>query len=87
MHKTWEDDTPHTRFWSRLIRQRAEQFMRYEEYLRALRHRNDIAKHDQKLFGAIWTEHGTNVYKLIARACGDVWDDEDDEKNAAREKI
>ena len=86
MHKAWEDDSPRARFWSRLVRQRAEQFMRDEEYLRSLRHRNEFAKHDQKLFGAIWAEHGTNVYKLIAGACGEVWDDEDEEKNASREK-
>ena len=84
MHQTW--DSPRERFWKRLVRQRAEQHMRDEEYLRSLRHEHAAAKHDQKLFGAIWAEHGTNIYKLIAGACGEVWDNEDDEKNASREK-
>ena len=54
--------------------------MQDAEYMRHLRYQNDRAKQDQKLFGHIWEEYGTNVYKLIAKACGESWDAEDDEK-------
>ena len=53
--------------------------MQDAEYMRHLRYQNDRAKKDQKLFGHIWEEYGTNVYKLIAKACGETWDDEDDD--------
>ena len=82
MHKAWEDDSPHARFRRQLVRQRADANMIDTEYLRSLRYRNDRAKHDQKLFGEIWATHGTNVYKLIAKAHGENWDSEDDEKTA-----
>ena len=58
--------------------------MQDAEYLRSLRYQNDRAKRDQRLFGKIWEEHGTNIYKLIAKAHGEIWDEEDDQKNEAR---
>ena len=82
MHKAWEEDSPHGRFWRQLVRRRAEANMLDVEYLRSLRYRNDRARRDQKLFGEIWETHGTNVYKLIAKSYGESWDSEDDEKNA-----
>ena len=82
MHKVWEAESARTRFWKRLIRERAIEFMRAPDYLRTLRHRNDQACKDQKRFGHIWEEYGTNVYQLIAEACGETWDEEDDAKCA-----
>ena len=87
MHKVWEAESATTRFWKRLIRERAVEFMRSPDYLRALRHRNDQAREDQKRFGHIWEEFGTNVYKLIAGAHGeswDKWDEEDEQKEMQR---
>ena len=84
MHTAWETETPHQRFWKKLIRQRAESHMQDVAYLRMLRNRNDLAKADQKHFGAVWAEHGTNIYKLIAKAHGEVWDSEDDQKTASK---
>ena len=86
MHKVWEAESATTLFWKRLIRERAVEFMRSPDYLRALRHRNDQAREDQKRFGHIWEEYGTNVYKLIAEACGETWDEEDDAKCPAAEE-
>ena len=80
MQRIWEEDNAHGRFWRQLVRQRAEAHMQDAEYMRHLRYQNDRAKKDQKLFGHIWEEYGTNVYKLIAKACGETWDAEDDEK-------
>ena len=51
------------------------------EYLRSLRYKPKYAKEDQKMFGRIWKEHGTDIYKLIAKAHGETWDSEDEEKN------
>ena len=82
MHALWEYETPQQRFWKRLVRQRAESHMQDAKYLQALRHRNDLAKADQKRFGHIWAEHNTNIYKLIAKAHGENWDAEDEEKTA-----
>ena len=82
MHALWEYETPQQRFWKRLVRQRAESHMQDAKYLQALRHRNDLAKADQKRFGHIWAEHNTNIYKLIAKAHGENWDAEDEQKTA-----
>ena len=82
MHRAWEEDTAHGRFWRQLVRGRAVANMQDAEYLRSLRYQNDRAKKDQRLFGKIWEEHGTNIYKLIAKAHGEIWDEEDDQKTA-----
>ena len=84
MEKSWDKEPPHVRFMKRLIRERAIDLMRSPEYLRSLRHRNDIVVSDQRRFGHIWQEHGTNIYKLIAEAHGEKWDAEDEQKEAFR---
>ena len=78
----WEDDSPHARFWRKLIRQRARMFMGHREYLQTLRGNYEEAKRMQKRFGHVWAEYGTDIYKLTAEACGENWDFEDEEKNA-----
>lgn len=66
----------------RLVRERACEFMRSPDYLRPLRFDFERAKRDQKRFGEIWAEYGTNVYQLIAESYGETWDAEDEEKHA-----
>jgi len=80
----WENDDPRALFMKRLIRQRAVEFMRSPKYMRLLRHRNDLAVRDQRMFGHIWAEYGTNVYQLIAEAHGETWDAETEEKERYR---
>ena len=80
MEKSWDKESPHVRIMKRLIRERAIDLMRSPEYLRSLRHRNDIVVSDQRRFGHIWQEHDTNIYKLIAEA----QDAEDEQKEAFR---
>jgi len=80
MQETWEDDSPIARFWGRLVRERALEFMKSKAYLKKLRYNYEQAKSDQKLFGTIWEEYGTNVFQLIAEAYGETWDAEDEEK-------
>jgi len=76
----WED--ANARFWGQLVRQRATMFMQNREFLQTLRGDFEEAKRLQKLFGHVWAEYGTDVYKLISSACGENWDFEDEEKNA-----
>jgi len=83
MQQSWED--PHAAFLSRLVRERAIEFMRSKQYMKSLRHRNDEAINMQKRFGHIWEEYGTNVYELIAEAHGENWDAEDEEKHRGRD--
>ena len=85
MESVWEHDTPHARFWRQLLQQNADQRRLDEEYLKRLRFQPARAKEDQKRFGDIWAEHNTNIYKLIAKSYGEVWDDEDEEKQRSRE--
>ena len=80
MHAAWEDDDPAARFMKRLVRERAVEFMRSPDYLLPLRFDYERARRDQKHFGHIWAEYGTNVYQLIAEAHGENWDPEDEEK-------
>ena len=81
----WEDSNPHAKFWRRLIRQRAIMFMESREYLQTLRGKFEEAKRMQKRFGDVWEEYSTDIFKLIAEACGENWDappSQDEEKNA-----
>ena len=78
----WDEERPEVRFMRRLVRERAEEMVAAPQYMRFLRNDNETAVRYQKKFGEVWREHGTNVYKLIAKACGDApWDgDSEDEQ-------
>ena len=78
----WEGDDPHARFWKQLTTNRAREFMGNHEVLRSLRRDYERAKQLQRLFGHVWAEYGTDIFKLTAEACGENWDFEDEEKNA-----
>ena len=82
MHKAWEQSDAAKIFLDKLRRQRAIEFMRNDAYMKSLRHNYERAQSDQKAFGAIWAEYGTDIYKLIAESCGERWDAEDEEKHA-----
>ena len=66
-----------------LVRTRALMFMSDERYLKKLRFDYDRAVKDQELFGRVWGEFGKDVFQLIAEACGESWDSEDEEKKEA----
>ena len=78
----WENEDPKARFWRRLIRERAIDFMRSQSFLRSLRCRYEESKKLQKRFGKVWAEYGTDIFKLVEEACGENWDLEDEQKNA-----
>ena len=85
--KSWDEEDPRQRFWKRLVRERALEFMKCPTYMRKLRFNYDQAKSDQKLFGHIWAEYGTNVFQLIAEAHGETWDAEDEEKHCVKKDV
>jgi len=83
MEACWNRTTPHQRFWIRLQNQRVDQLVSDPErfLLRHMRHDHEMVKSHQKLLGHIFKERGLCLYKLIAEACGENWDSEDEQKN------
>ena len=86
MHQAWEAESASARFMKRLIRSRAIEFMNSPDYLKSLRFDYDRATSNQKRFGHIWEEYGTNIFQLIAEAHGEIWDAEDEEKHCSKKK-
>ena len=84
MQKVWEDNSPAAKFWRQLVRDRATEYMRDPLFLRDMRHDYTMVREYQKRFGRVWAEYGTDIYKLIAEACGECWDsDAHEEKKEA----
>jgi len=73
-------------FWVRLVRDRAIEFMRSRSFLRSLRLKHDDAKRLQKQFGHVWQEYDTDIYILIAEACGENWDLEEKNETAVNQE-
>lgn len=80
MEVAWVD--PVGRFWDRLYNGVVDRMLQDPKklLLRHMRHDYGMVRDYQKRFGYIFQERGLNLYELIARACGEIWDDEDDEK-------
>ena len=87
MEAAWED-TPHASFWRRLLNENVDALINDPEkhLLRHMRYDHEMVRTYQKRFGCVFKERGMNLYELIARACGEVWDDEDDEKGGVLSK-
>ena len=83
MEAAWADDGPHAKFWRKLMNQRVDQLVNSQEWLKSLRFRWKELCWWQKRAGPILEERGINLYELVARAHGECWDAEDDEKNCA----
>ena len=88
MHKAWEQEEPINRFWRRLLNENVDQLVNDPEkfLLKHMRHDHEMVKSYQRRFGHIFEERGLNLYKMIAAACGEVWDDEDEEKGCLPKK-
>ena len=82
MEQTWVDNSPHTKFWRRLLNTRVDELVNSQEWLKRLRYRNDEVKWWNKRCGSIFEERGLNLYQLIAQANGECWDEEDEQKCA-----
>ena len=85
--EVWDQEDPRQRFWKRLVRERAVEFLKCPDYMKKLRFNYEQAKSDQALFGDIWAEYGTNVFQLIAEAHGETWDAEDEEKHCVKKDV
>ena len=84
MHNVWTDDSPHARFWRKLLNQRFEQLQRSRAELRKLRFDYKQFKWVQKRMGAILEERGLNLFQMVAEAYDENWDSEDEEKTAKK---
>ena len=86
MEAVWENDSPQIRFLCRLHNQVVDQMLSDPDQflLRHMRYDYTMVREYQKRFGHIFKERGLNLYELIARACGEVWDNEDEEKGGVR---
>ena len=82
MHRAWEQDHPHARFWRRLLNENVDDLVNDPEkhLLKHMRFDHKMVKDYQRRFGQTLEERGLNLYKLIAEACGEIWDEEDEEK-------
>ena len=87
MEAAW-NDTPHARFWRRLLNENVDALINDPDkfLLRHMRHDHQMVRDYQKRYGSIFKERGLNLYELIARACGEVWDNEDEEKGGVLAK-
>ena len=88
MEAVWGKETKHQRFWRQLLNDRVNELLNDPEkvLLRHMRHDYEMVREYQKRFGDIFKERGVNLYELIAKACGEVWDDEDEEKGGVLRK-
>ena len=88
MEEVWVDDSPVARFWRRLHNECVDKLINDPEQflLKHMRHDYQMVRDHQKRFGHIFKERGLNLYELIARACGEVWDNEDEEKGGVRHR-
>ena len=89
MEVAWTDDTPHGRFWRRLLNENVDQLLSDPDatLLKQMRFNNTMQKDYQRRFGRVLKERGLCLYKLIGSAYGENWDSEDDEKQRHRENI
>ena len=81
LDQVWLEDTPHGRFWRRLLNDNVDKIVQNRKHLRALRFNNDLVKQYQKRLGHIFEERGLNLYQLIAESYDECWDSEDEEKS------
>mgnify|MGYP000047058133 CR=1 FL=1 len=87
MEGCWID--PVGRFWDRLYNGVVDRMINDPKkvLLRHMRHDYGMVRDYQKRFGYIFRERGLNLFELIARACGEIWDEEDEEKGGVLKKL
>ena len=80
MESCWNGETAHQRFWRSLLNTRLDQLLSNEDDLKSLRFnwkKFTCLKEQLKL---VLTERGLDLAQLVAKACDENWDSEDDEK-------
>ena len=85
MEAAWTE-SPQQRFWKRLLNENVDNLVNDPDQfvLKHMRHDHAMGRAYQKRFGPIFKERDLNLYELIAKACGEVWDEEDDEKGGVQ---
>jgi phage anti-repressor protein len=88
MEKAWVNDSATARFWRQLHNDCVDKLVNdpKQYLLKHMRHDYAMVREYQSRFGHIFRERGLNLYELIARACGEVWDNEDEEKGGVRHR-
>ena len=83
MEKVWDD--PVADFWVKLHNECVDKLVNDPEkfLLKHMRYDHKMVREYQKRFGRVWAEYGTDIYRLIAEACGECWDMQDEEKKEA----
>ena len=87
MEKVWEDDSPHSTFFRRLLNDRVDEMVNSPTWLKRLRYRHEEVKWWMKRAKFVFEERGINLYQLIAQAHGECWDEEDEEKSQSRKNV
>ena len=89
MEAVWKEDTPHARFWKQLLNNRLDEMLSDPESatLKRMRLDHQLVRFYQRRFGTVLEQRGLNLYELIAKACGEVWDDEDEEKGGVQRAV
>ena len=83
----WDERTPHQRFWDNLVNGALDRLLKCPDQIKALRYDYDEMRRVQKTLGLALDQRGTSMMRLVAEAHGEIWDAEDDEKQAARQSI
>ena len=85
--KMWDKRTPHQRFWDNLVGGALDRLLECPDEIRALRFKYDEVCRLQKTLKLALDKRGTSMMRLVAEAHGEVWDEEDDEKQQARQSM
>ena len=83
----WDQRTPHQRFWDNLVNGALDRLLQCPDQIKALRYDYEEMRRVQKTLGLALDQRGTSMMRLVAEAHGEIWDAEDDEKQAARQSI
>ena len=88
MESIWRQRDPVAQFWERLLNDNVDRLLRDPEkfLLKHMRYDHDFLRDYQRRFGTVLKARGLNLYRLVAEACGEVWDNEDDEKGCFQPK-
>ena len=84
MQEVWRDRRQ--AFFEQLLRERVKKMVEQPQNLRDLRHNHKEVERLQRKLDKYLSEENTNMYKLVARAYGECWDSEDDEKKSYQSK-
>ena len=82
---SWDVATAHQRFWAQLQNRALDSLLESPDELKGLRYKYGVLKRKQQLLQRVLDERGTSMLQLVAEAHGEIWDEEDDEKNSPSE--